>query len=128
MTRRYVAILAALLLALVSGCGTAVNVYRSGGGVPLEPYGGVKEDLDHIRDIRAEGQNAQHRGARQTLDTVGWIALVAIDLPFTIIGDTLTLPLALKPATYRQPWEDEAQEAREALKSKPPQQPPTPAP
>jgi uncharacterized protein YceK len=63
---------------LCCGCGTATNTLwltaEEGG---RRPYGGVRADLDVIQAQRDSGLRA------------------AIDLPFSVIGDTVTLPYTL---------------------------------
>ena len=103
MATRAAAVLVALAAAQASGCGTASNVYKSMyPGSKLEPYGGVKVDVDQVRELGTPEWNALYQDKRdrdRVYDAFGILLRTAIDLPFTIIGDTLTLPFAFGPPT-----------------------------
>jgi uncharacterized protein YceK len=113
MTLRAAAVPVALAAVLVSGCGTVSNVFSSTvlsecpGPGQFEPYGGVKEDLDRVRTLKAPDWSAHdRRELAAALNALGTVLFVALDLPLSAIGDTLTLPLALGPPPS-PPWFDQ---------------------
>ena len=83
------ACLAAVLLAVVSGCGTVMNLTEeksptegmSTSSKPRSPYGGVGYDLDISQWLLLAGP-------------LGWAesACLLADVPLSFVGDTLTLP------------------------------------
>jgi len=79
-------VIAAGMLCALSGCGTMENLSGSGG-----PYGGVRDDASIIAGCLSPGENAtSNRAADLAVAT-----LLLIDLPLSVIGDTVTLPLSL---------------------------------
>lgn len=73
----------------LSGCGTLAN---TGYGLRIPEwtvYGGVKGDVTCIRQNAV--QLAHSEGLSATGNLCG-VALSTIDLPFSVVGDTLTLP------------------------------------
>lgn len=80
---------ACILIALVtvSGCGTVGNMFQLKGFPEYKVYGGVENDLDAWSDI----VEYEH-----SLSTVWFYrTLIAIDLPLSIIADTVTLPITV---------------------------------
>lgn len=82
-------VLAAAVLALLSGCGTVCNLAS---GDP-DNYGGVQRDLKVAADMTAKG------GIMPQGNSDGWGALAILglfgaDVCLSFVGDTLTLPLA----------------------------------
>ena len=92
-----------LMIALVTacltlaGCGTVMNIAKPGPKGSLI-YGGVVSDVDCFLPQTW----GQWKGGGKVI--WGW-TFAAIDLPFTIVGDTLTLPLTIPWAI--QAWLDE---------------------
>ena len=82
--------LLALLGISASGCGTALNVRSDG---QQKVYGAVQHDLECIR------HNLDTSKPRKL--PVLSVAIGLLDLPFSLIGDTLTLPLTIS-ATVRK--------------------------
>lgn len=84
---RRVAIGLAILANGMIGCGTVENLRNanasSGGSVP-RIYGGVGAELPILTQPRPETSDAFMHAVL--------ISLVCCDFPFTVIGDTLTLP------------------------------------
>lgn len=77
--------LCSLALVILSGCGTAQNVI-----LPKQPtrvYGGVQRDLVKIGDGILPTPGAE----RPVLNALGGL----VDLPFSAVGDTLTLPVTI---------------------------------
>jgi uncharacterized protein YceK len=73
----------------LSGCGTVGNVIEKGGNHEdfYKVYGGVGTDLETVRDCIITWKIKEH----PLLTT----SLVLVDLPFSAVGDTLTLPWTL---------------------------------
>ncbi len=71
---------ALLLLAALPGCGTYVNCLNLGG---TRPYGGVLIDGGLIAC-------AVHQG-----ELIPLSGIVFLDVPFSLVGDTVTLPYTL---------------------------------
>jgi uncharacterized protein YceK len=68
-----------------SGCGTVLNFFNGEGGGPKHIYGGVQIDCqvaaEHLKDRPAQG--------------IPLVLCAILDLPLSLLGDTLTLPLVL---------------------------------
>lgn len=75
-----------ILVFAVTGCGTFANLSGFGifAGHHLEPYGGVK--------ICVEGGLEKFR----TGWPIGGAYLLCVDLPFSAVADTLTLPTTIR--------------------------------
>jgi uncharacterized protein YceK len=86
---------AVLLACLPAGCGTISNVVRPGpdqGG--KQPFGGVHQDEANIRQA-ANGRSDLLGHPKPTPDPKPqWLplALYALDLPLSFVGDVVTLP------------------------------------
>lgn len=81
----------ATLALLLSGCGTAANTLwwsRDEGG--LRVYGGVRAETEKLRQHVADPERADSRDL-----------LLALDLPLSLVGDTLTLPITVPVALTR---------------------------
>lgn len=95
-TRRMLAAWVILVSCISAGCGTAGNLSQT----PLHPhtteYGGVKLDIEGVKEslyapvaaIRSEGQHYSVLLSPITL------TISVIDLPLSLVGDTLTLSMA----------------------------------
>jgi uncharacterized protein YceK len=70
-----------------SGCGTVLNFFNGEGGGPKQVYGGVQIDCQ-----AAAGLLKDHPGQGIPYQEALW---AFFDLPFSLLGDTLTLPLVL---------------------------------
>jgi uncharacterized protein YceK len=79
-----VPLLGSLLLA-GSGCGTVLNFFNGESAGPKRIYGGVQMDCQ-----MAAEQLKDHR-----VDGPPLVLLTLFDLPLSVLGDTLTLPLVL---------------------------------
>jgi uncharacterized protein YceK len=77
--------LCSLALVILSGCGTAQNVILP--KQPMRVYGGVQRDLEKIGD-----GVVPRPGAERPVLTGLW---GLVDLPFSAVGDTLTLPVTV---------------------------------
>ena len=104
-----------LLLTLVTtGCGTMANLngqpgpgFRIGNMEPVRVYGGVRNDAKWLWSVVAwpEWQDLERPDSMvDALDTVSTTAggvivyayFAAIDLPLSVIGDTVTLPCVIE--------------------------------
>jgi uncharacterized protein YceK len=83
MKRLPIALAAALLALALSGCGTVCNLANE----DPQPYGGVVADVQFAftpveRDMKDNGAFV-------------FLGLVAADVALSLVGDTITLPLAI---------------------------------
>ena len=89
MRRLSLVLLPGALILAGSGCGTVLNFFNGESGGPEHVYGGVRMDCQ----VAAE-QLKDHPGLRPAQGIP--LALCALlDLPLSLLGDTLTLPLVL---------------------------------
>lgn len=86
------------LVGLLSGCGTVANlaVGAREGWKNTRIYGGL------TRDVQTAGNWIDHSwtwgknlNIQQDIGTVVGVVLVGIDMPLSVIGDTLTLPITI---------------------------------
>jgi uncharacterized protein YceK len=90
------ALYAGLLLSglLVAGCGTVSNAVlkrpEDGGKTP---FGGVREDVAHIKSAAGGGDGKGHSEPElESQPQVGRILIFAADLPFSIVADVILWP------------------------------------
>ena len=100
------AIRAAVVLAVLplAGCGTAANLVGTWPGQKV-PFGGVQRDvrcLNEARDGQLNLTSAQTWEAKDR-PQYGLAALVAADLPLTLVGDVLTWPYCRAYQYINQP-------------------------
>ena len=83
--------LAALAGAVVwlGGCGTVANLVRSGDEQRV--FGGVRLDMEAVQECAGEVGKAG--GPENPADTVVGATFSVLDIPLSLVGDTLTLPL-----------------------------------
>jgi uncharacterized protein YceK len=102
---RRASLAAALGLAGVclSGCGTAANL---SGGIQgwrsAQIYGGVRRDVKSAEQFIADNW-AGEADIQQDVGTVVGVGLISLDVPFSLIGDTLTLPITIPAAIMGGP-------------------------
>jgi uncharacterized protein YceK len=110
-----------MILSSVAGCGTVINTCRpcSGGGSSLpEPYrvyGGVRADLELAAEPLKHCWEAKDVDlARRFAGSALICALCAVDLPLSLVGDTLTLPFTamLDPSLRATPVDEAALQPR----------------
>jgi uncharacterized protein YceK len=98
MTARRISAGLALLALLTGGCVTAANtVWLTPDEGGKRVYGGVRADLKSI-ETAATGSTGMWVGGEEVRDRkrqVGRLLFLALDLPFSAVGDTLTLPYTL---------------------------------
>jgi len=95
------------LTSLIAGCATILNIEGE-----KEVYGGVKVAPSMVADGLATHEPNLNLG-------IGCMLL--FDLPLTLVGDTLTLPITI-PAAYRRFMTDFDTFARQSDQAPPPQQ------
>ena len=104
MARIAILSLAVVTAALSSGCGTVANtvwlIPEEGG---KKVYGGVKADIEMVHDCSVEACQSEDFGGRMAW--TGKAIAMAIDVAFSALGDTLTLPITI-PASIDGPIDD----------------------
>src|SRR4029079_6814850 len=95
MRCRSAGIVALMATALLSGCGTVANMQETSGitppggrGEPSRVYGGVQSDFSAIQASVQQVSNGEQ-------DSVARLLIWALDVPLSLIGDTVTLPYIL---------------------------------
>jgi uncharacterized protein YceK len=83
MTSTRIGVVLAVVAILVSGCGTIANLET---GKP-ELYGGVQKDVALLETPRPQPQGIGIRN-------LGALVLF-VDLPLSVVGDTLSIPIAI---------------------------------
>lgn len=138
--------LAAALALLPVGCGTVANCTNWQGRAPLTVYGGVKEDIvsgtDHLHEafggpcpsfsaVTHMPSTAEQVMMRSFCAGCG-VCMLALDMPISIVADTLTLPITI-PATLARKPKDHPRKRKAApaqasapTPPKPPSLPPPP--
>jgi uncharacterized protein YceK len=92
---------AALFLAVgtLGGCGTLANL-GGRGWEHTRIYGGVLGDVKGAQDWIADNPITPEADIQKNVGTVVGVGLVALDVPFSAIGDTLTLPVTVPVAIW----------------------------
>jgi uncharacterized protein YceK len=88
--------------ALLGGCGTVANLALSGTppAGPMKVYGGVQRDLDIVHDCTT---NPDHpRDNAEAVCFAAAVTVAAVDLPFSAVADTFTLPVTIPVALVTQ--------------------------
>jgi uncharacterized protein YceK len=113
MHSKATACVAAVLAAMLGGCGTVVNCFNVNGAAARAIYGGVRQDAAngtrHLVEAFSSGPapsftempqppNASRDLAAKTFCAVCGVGMLAVDLPVSAVADTLTLPVTV-PAT-----------------------------
>ena len=112
MRPKATASLSAVLVAVLSGCGTVVNCFNVNGSAARAIYGGVRQDAENGRRHLCEAfsptaptftempkpPSAGRDLAAKTFCAACGVGMLAIDLPVSAVADTLTLPVTV-PAT-----------------------------
>ena len=100
---------AAAATALLGGCGTVANLTLSGPppAGPMKVYGGVRRDMDIMHDCTT---NPDHpRDNAEAVCFAAAVTVAAVDLPFSVVADTLTLPITVPVALVTQGRTDKPQ-------------------
>lgn len=146
MFGRAMVVLTAPLALLLGGCGTVANCTSWQGRAPLTVYGGVKEDIvsgaDHLHEafggpcpsfsaVTHPPSFAEQAMMRSFCAGCG-VCMLALDLPISVVADTLTLPITI-PATLARKPNDHPRKRKSApaqasapTPPKPPSSPPSP--
>jgi uncharacterized protein YceK len=140
MRGRLIVSLAAPLALLLGGCGTMVNCTSVNGPAPRTIYGGVKEDIvsgtGHLHEafggpcpsfsaVTHMPSTAEQVMMRSFCAGCG-VCMLALDMPVTVVADTLTLPITI-PATLARKKNDHPRKRKQApsqASAPKPQQPP----
>jgi uncharacterized protein YceK len=95
MCRRTITCLAAVAAAALAGCGTTLNL----DGEP-RIYGGVMQDFQVAKEKLAQVANPSESGkpASSPVWNLTSSALALVDMPLSLLADTLTLPLTIPAA------------------------------
>ncbi len=92
MCRRALTCLAAAAAVGLGGCGTSLNLDGES-----RVYGGVVQDFQIAKDRLAQAANSSRPGTPGS--SPAWnltvSALALVDLPLSLLGDTLTLPFTI---------------------------------
>jgi len=99
--------LVGVCLIVACGCGTVVNLSRlpghDGGTVA---YGGVAWDLEQATEKHDAAMKNPPRRNFESVDG-NQSALLLLDVPFSFVGDTLTLPIAWYAERKRERKQEE---------------------
>jgi uncharacterized protein YceK len=85
---------------LLGGCGTVANLELPTQAGGRQPYGGVRQDLALVSERVGDAGSADSAGARIG-GGVEALLVTAVDLPLSVVGDTVTLPITV-PAYFLQ--------------------------
>jgi uncharacterized protein YceK len=92
MARAAIRLVAVLFVVWLSGCGTITNTcWRSPDEKCAKMYGGVKMDIEAGRE--ASSQVSHPDDLQSFVEGVRIVTCCTLDLPFSAVGDTLTLPI-----------------------------------
>jgi uncharacterized protein YceK len=97
---RLVAIVAVATGLLLSGCGTMANLSDGYGPGEKKVFGGVRLDADY--GSAYAGWTNHPDGFVYSVYALSTACAMACDLPFSAIGDTLTLPWTLTAAPSKE--------------------------
>ena len=103
MTRVWSTALAAAATALLGGCGTVANITLSGPpstGGSMKVYGGVRRDMDIVRDCTTNPDHPKDNAKAICFATA--VTVAALDLPLSVVADTITLPITIPVALVTQ--------------------------
>jgi uncharacterized protein YceK len=126
MKRASLAAALALLILIPSGCGTIAN-FSGKGWENTRIYGGVLQDVKSAEDWITYRPISGESELQRDVGTVVGTGLVALDVPLSAIGDTLTLPITI-PVAIWGPRTSEAGVSRKADGGIPGPTLPAPAP
>lgn len=92
-----------IVVGLLSGCGTVANlaVGAREGWKNARIYGGVRRDVQSAEDWLAHSWvPLEKMELQQDLGAAVGVGLVGLDVPFSAIGDTLTLPITIPASIW----------------------------
>ena len=99
MDRTKTAWLAAALVCALGGCGTIGNLADPS---RTKPFGGVMRDGEASSWLMNEFSEASKKPVVEKAGLVVAAPIVTIDLPLSLVADTVTLPLTIPVALLRQ--------------------------
>jgi uncharacterized protein YceK len=89
-------------LCMLSGCGTCFNYLGADKAGPRpeqqfgRPYGGLQFELQAARSLFVGDCSSRTQSIVPfNIETISAASLLAVDMPLTLVGDTLTLPFTL---------------------------------
>jgi len=92
----------AFALAILSGCGTIAN-FGGKGWQNTQIYGGVLRDVKSAQDFIATNPIAPETDIQKDVGTVVGVGIIGLDIPFSAIADTLTLPITIPAVLWATP-------------------------
>jgi uncharacterized protein YceK len=99
MYRRKTAWMAAALVCALGGCGTIGNLSDPN---HTKPFGGVIRDANASGWLLSEASEASKKPAAEKAGLVLAAPIVTVDLPLSLVADTVTLPITIPVALMRQ--------------------------
>ena len=99
-----VTLLAAAAACALGGCGTLSNVGPGDCGAhsPKKVYGGVREDAAAVVEYGQKVGGASNPGEAASTAALG-LYFLAVDMPLSAVGDTLTLPWTIAASCRPDP-------------------------
>jgi uncharacterized protein YceK len=126
MKRASLAAALTLVILILGGCGTIAN-FGGKGWENTRIYGGVLTDVKSAENWIAYRPISKESEIQRDVGTVVGTGLIALDVPLSAIGDTLTLPITIPAAIWGTPAADTNVSRKEtATASKPKSPPPAP--
>jgi uncharacterized protein YceK len=99
MYRTQTAWLAAALVCALGGCGTIGNLTDPS---KTKPFGGVLRDSEASGWLMNQFSDAPKKPAAETAGLVLAVPIISIDLPLSLVADTVTLPITIPVSLFRQ--------------------------
>jgi uncharacterized protein YceK len=93
----------AIAALLVCGCGTTANLFCFPAEEDKQVYGGIRADWKVVR----ESTQAEPSYCNNTADRLTRALLFTVDMPASLVGDTLTLPFTISQALGWLPKSEE---------------------
>lgn len=102
MKRASLAAALTLVILILSGCGTIAN-FGGKGWANTRIYGGVLTDVKSAENWIDARPISNESELQRDVGTVVGTGLIVLDVPFSAIGDTLTLPITIPAAIWGTP-------------------------
>lgn len=99
MYRTQTAWLAAALVCALGGCGTIGNLTDPS---RTKPYGGVLRDSEASGWLMNQFADAPTKPAAETAGLVLAVPIISLDVPLSLVADTVTLPITIPVSLFRQ--------------------------
>jgi uncharacterized protein YceK len=108
MYRTQTACLAAVMVCALGGCGTICNLTDPS---RIKPFGGVIWDCEAFDWFMYQVNEAPKKPAANTVGLTLSDPIVTIDLPLSVVADTVTLPITVPIALMRQGQPESSQDS-----------------